>query len=107
VAESFDWRIGLGRELMEARGFYLILTIATLLGVALNFTSIDPIKALFWSAVINGVIAVPIMAVMMLMAARADVMGQFVVTPRLRILGWLATAVMALAVFAMGITSLL
>ncbi|MEO6563695.1 MAG: divalent metal cation transporter [Nitrosospira sp.] len=107
VAESFKWRIGLGRELMEARGFYLILTIATLLGVALNFTSIDPIKALFWSAVINGVIAVPIMAVMMLMAARADVMGQFVVTPRLRILGWLATAVMALAVLAMGITSLL
>ena len=107
VAESFDWRIGLGRELMEARGFYLILTIATLLVVALNFTSIDPIKALFWSAVINGVIAVPIMAVMMLMAARADVMGQFVVTPRLRILGWLATAVMALAVLAMGITSLL
>ncbi|MEO7560058.1 MAG: divalent metal cation transporter [Nitrosospira sp.] len=107
VAESFKWRIGLGRELLEARGFYLILTIATLLGVTLNFTSIDPIKALFWSAVINGVIAVPIMAVMMLMAARADVMGQFVVTPRLRMLGWLATAVMALAVLAMGITSLL
>ncbi len=107
VAESFKWRIGLGLELMEARGFYLILTIATLLGVALNFTSIDPIKALFWSAVINGVIAVPIMAVMMLMAARTDVMAQFVVTLRLRILGWLATAVMALAVLAMGITSLL
>ena len=107
AAESFKWRIGLGRQLMEARGFYLILTVATLLGVALNFTSIDPIKALFWSAVINGVIAVPIMAVMMLMAARTDVMAQFVVTLRLRILGWLATAVMALAVLAMGITSLL
>lgn len=107
VAESFRWRIGLGRQLMEARGFYLILTVATFLGVALNFTSIDPIKALFWSAVINGVIAVPIMAVMMLMAARTDVMAQFVVTRRLRILGWLATAVMALAVLAVGITSLL
>lgn len=101
VAEALKWRIGLGRKLLQARGFYMILAIATLLGVALNFTSIDPIKALFWSAVINGVIAVPIMVVMMLMAARPDVMGQFVVTRRLRILGWLATAVMAFAVLAM------
>ncbi|HVW64554.1 MAG TPA: divalent metal cation transporter [Nitrosospira sp.] len=107
VAESFKWRIGLGRKLTHARGFYAILSIATMLGVALNFTSIDPIKALFWSAVINGVIAVPIMAVMMLLAARPDVMGQFVVTSRLRILGWLATTVMALAVFVMGAASLL
>jgi NRAMP (natural resistance-associated macrophage protein)-like metal ion transporter len=104
VAESFNWRIGLGLQLLEARGFYMILTIATLLGVALTFTSIDPIAALFWSAVINGVIAVPIMAVMMLMAARPDVMGSFVVTARLRILGWLATIVMALAVIVMGAT---
>jgi len=107
VAESFKWRIGLGRELMQARGFYAILAIATILGVALNFTSIDPIKALFWSAVINGVIAVPIMAVMMLMSARSDVMGSFTVTRRLQVLGWLATLVMTLAVVAMGITSLL
>jgi NRAMP (natural resistance-associated macrophage protein)-like metal ion transporter len=107
VAESVKWRVGLGHKLMRARGFYAILSIATLLGVALNFTSIDPIKALFWSAVINGVIAVPIMAVMMLLAARVDVMGQFVITPRLRRLGWLATAVMALAVLSMGVTSLL
>src|SRR6185437_11246859 len=107
VAESFKWPIGLGRKLLEARGFYMILTIATLLGVMLNFTSIDPIKALFWSAVINGVIGVPIMAIMMAMAAKPEVMGQFVVTPRLRILGWLATAVMALAVLAMSVTALL
>jgi len=92
---------------MQARGFYAILAIATILGVALNFTSIDPIKALFWSAVINGVIAVPIMAVMMLMSARSDVMGPFTVTRRLQVLGWLATLVMTLAVIAMGITSLL
>ncbi len=107
IAESFDWRIGLGRKLMEARGFYMILIIATLLGVALNFTPIDPIKALFWSAVINGVIAVPIMVVIMLMVARPDVMGQFVITPGLRITGWLATAVMALAVLTMAITWLM
>jgi NRAMP (natural resistance-associated macrophage protein)-like metal ion transporter len=101
VAEAFGWRIGLGRNLPQARGFYAVLTIATLLGVALNFTPVDPIKALFWSAVINGVIAVPIMVVMMLMADKAEVMGQFVVTRRLKILGWLATAVMAVAVVAM------
>jgi NRAMP (natural resistance-associated macrophage protein)-like metal ion transporter len=107
IAESFNWRIGLGRKLLEARGFYMILIIATLLGVALNFTPIDPIKALFWSAVINGVIAVPIMVVIMLMVARSDVMGQFMISRRLRITGWLATAVMAFAVLAMAVTSLI
>jgi NRAMP (natural resistance-associated macrophage protein)-like metal ion transporter len=107
VGESFKWRVGLGKELMQARGFYAILAIATLLGVALNFTSMDPIKALFWSSVINGVIAVPFMAIMMLLAAREDVMGRFVVPRRLQVLGWLATVVMAVAVLAMGITSLL
>lgn len=104
VAEAFKWDIGLGRRLSEARGFYAILTIATALGVALNFTSIHPIKALFWSAVINGVIAVPIMSVMMLMAVRKDIMGPFVITRRLKILGWLATAAMAAVVLAMLVT---
>jgi NRAMP (natural resistance-associated macrophage protein)-like metal ion transporter len=101
AAEAFRWRIGLGLPLRKARGFYALLTIATLLGVALNFTSIDPIRALFWSAVINGIIAVPIMAVMMLLAIKPEVMGPFVITRRLRILGWLATTVMALVVLAM------
>jgi Mn2+/Fe2+ NRAMP family transporter len=105
VAESFRWRIGLGRKLLEARGFYMILIVATFLGVMLNFTSIDPIKALFWSAVINGVIAVPIMAIMMAMAAKPEIMGKFIVTSRLQILGWLATAVMALAVIMMAVAS--
>jgi Mn2+/Fe2+ NRAMP family transporter len=105
VAESFRWRIGLGRKLLEATGFYMILIAATLLGVMLNFTSIDPIKALFWSAVINGVIAVPIMAIMMSMAAKPEIMGKFIVTSRLQILGWLATAVMALAVIMMAVAS--
>jgi len=74
---------------------------ATAIGVALNFTEIDPVKALIWSAVINGVISVPIMAVMMLMAARPEIMGRFTVRRRLKNLGWLATGVMALAVVAM------
>ena len=72
--------------------------------MALGFTPVDPIKALYWSAVINGVISVPIMAVMMLMAARTDVMGRFVVTRRLKWLGWLATLAMAVAVVAMFMT---
>jgi NRAMP (natural resistance-associated macrophage protein)-like metal ion transporter len=101
VAEAFDWRIGLGRRPAQARGFYAILTIATLLGVALNFTPVDPIKALFWSAVINGVIAVPVMVIVMLLSARTEVMGRFVVTGRLRLLGWAATGVMGAAVIVM------
>jgi Mn2+/Fe2+ NRAMP family transporter len=86
---------------MRARGFYTLLSVATLLGVALNFTAIDPIKALFWSAVINGIVAVPIMAVMMVLAVKPEVMGAFVIGSRLRILGWLATTVMALMAVAM------
>ena len=104
IAESFKWRIGLGLELLEARGFYTIVTIATTLGVALNFTSIDPIKALFWSAVINGVISVPIMIVMMLIAVRVDIMGAFVISPRHTVLGWLATMSMAIVVISMVAT---
>ncbi|MGC2457448.1 MAG: divalent metal cation transporter [Gallionellaceae bacterium] len=104
VAEAFKWPIGLGLKLLQARGFYTIVIIATILGVALNFTPIDPIKALFWCAVINGVVAVPIMVVMMLMAVRADIMGPFVITRRLKVLGWLATAIMALVVVTMLVT---
>ncbi len=101
VAEAFDWRIGLGRRVRQARGFYGILTVASLLGVALNFTPVDPIKALFWSAVINGVIAVPIMVIVMLLSASREVMGDFVVRGALRWLGWAATAVMGIAVLVM------
>ncbi len=98
VAETFEWRKGLALKPLEARGFYAIIVAATLIGVSIDFTPIDPIKALFWSAVINGVIAVPIMAVMMLLAAKPAVMGPFVIRRRLKRLGWLATALMAVAV---------
>jgi len=104
VAESFRWPIGLGLTLLEARGFYAILTGATLVGVALGFTAVDPIKALFWSAVVNGVIAVPIMVVMMMLSAKQAVMGSFTARPRLRILGWLSTGIMGAAVVAMFAT---
>jgi len=104
VAEAFDWQTGLDRKLFEAKEFYAIVTLATAGGALLGFTPIDPIKALIWSAVVNGFIAVPIMAVMMVLAQRPDVMGQFVVTPRLRLLGWAATLVMLVAVVAMVAT---
>ena len=105
VAETLEWRTGLGLELRAAKGFYGILAAAMLVGVALDFNDVDPIKELYWAAVINGVIAVPIMVVMMLLAQRRDVMGPFVVTRRLRLLGWLATGVMVFAVAAMFVTS--
>ena len=105
VTESFDWQSGLDRKLHEALEFYAIIAIATVGGVALTFGGLDPMKALVWSAEINGVIAVPIMAVMMLLASRADIMGQFVIRPRLRGLGWMATAVMAVTVAAMIATA--
>jgi Mn2+/Fe2+ NRAMP family transporter len=93
------------RKLPEAFGFYGIIAIATVGGVALNFTHLDPVRALLWSAEINGIIAVPIMVVMMILASRADVMGHFVIRPRLRRLGWIATGVMAVTVAAMLGTS--
>ena len=104
VADSFGWRQGLDRKLFEAKEFYAIIAFATLGGVLLDFTPIDPIKALFWSAVINGVIAVPIMIVMMLMATRSEVMGSFVIRPRLKFLGWLAVVAMGGVVVAMVAT---
>src|SRR2546421_1805909 len=101
VAESFRWPIGLGLSLAEARGFYSILTAATVLGVLIDLSGIDALKALLWAAIVNGVVSVPIMAVMMLLAAKPAVMGPFVVKRRLKLLGWFATAVMAAAVAAM------
>ena len=101
VAESLRWPIGLGLTLAEARGFYIVLSVATLLGVAIDFSGADSIRMLVWAAMVNGVIAVPIMAVMMLLAAKPAVMGPFVVSRRLKALGWLATAVMGAAVVAM------
>jgi NRAMP (natural resistance-associated macrophage protein)-like metal ion transporter len=106
VAEAFEWKSGLDLKLLEAREFYAIIAFATFGGVLLDFTPIDPIKALFWSAVINGVIAVPIMIVMMLLADDPRVMGAFTVTRRLKALGWLATWTMAAAVVAMFVTGM-
>ena len=97
VGEALRWPTGLERKAREAKGFYAVIAVATLLGVALNFTHLDPIKALFWTAVINGVVAAPLMVVMMLMTTNQKVMGQFTLSRRLRITGWIATALMIAA----------
>jgi NRAMP (natural resistance-associated macrophage protein)-like metal ion transporter len=104
IAGAMKWKNSLEDIPSMAPGFYAIIALSTLIGVGLCFTPIDPIKALFWSAVINGVISVPIMGVMMLMATRADIMGELVIGRRLKILGWLCTAVMAIVVVAMFVT---
>jgi len=101
VSETFRWPIGLGLTLTQARGFYAILTVATVLGVAIDLYGVDSMKMLVWAAIVNGVISVPIMAVMMLLAVNPAVMGPFVISRRLNVLGWLAVSVMAAAVVAM------
>ncbi len=97
VGEAMHWKVGLDRRAREARGFYGVIAVASLIGAALTLTHFDPIKALFWTSVINGVVAGPLMVLMLLMATNRKVMGEFCISPRLRISGWLATAVMIAA----------
>ena len=104
VGEALQWRVGLAQRPGRAPAFYGTIALATLVGAILNFTPLDPIKALFWSAVINGVAAVPIMVMIMLLASRKKVMGQFALRPSLKALGWLATAAMAVAAIGMFAT---
>jgi NRAMP (natural resistance-associated macrophage protein)-like metal ion transporter len=107
IGEARRWPVGLGRKPERAKAFYATLTIATMVGVALNFSPINPIKALYWSAVINGVVAVPVMITMMHMTANPKVMGKFPVHDGLGLIGWMATVVMATAAIAMGVTAIL
>jgi NRAMP (natural resistance-associated macrophage protein)-like metal ion transporter len=100
VSELFGWTEGLDRRPREAKAFYATIALATLGGVALNFTSLDPVKALYWSAVVNGVLAAPLMAVMMIIAMNRRVMGRLTLPLPMLAAGWLATAVMALATAA-------
>jgi NRAMP (natural resistance-associated macrophage protein)-like metal ion transporter len=101
LGEARNWPIGLARKPKKAQAFYLAIATATFIGILINFSPIDPIKALYWSAVINGVVAVPVMAIMMLMAVNAKVMGQFTIPLAMRVVGWGATLIMALAVIGM------
>ncbi len=97
VSEVFGWTEGLDRPPREAKAFYATIAVATLGGVALNFTSLDPVKALYWSAVVNGVLAGPLMAVMMVIAMNPRIMGHLTLPRPMFVVGWLATSVMALA----------
>ena len=101
LAEARKWPEGLARKPHKAKAFYATIAAATLIGVLINFSPVSPIKALYWSAVINGVAAVPIMTMMMHMTANKRVMGDFPVSDGLRIVGWCSTAVMAAAVAGM------
>jgi NRAMP (natural resistance-associated macrophage protein)-like metal ion transporter len=97
ASEMFKWRSGLGHKPREARAFYATIAVATMGGVALNFVGVDPIKALYWSAVVNGILAAPLMVVMLVIAMNKRIMGRLTLPPSMMILGWIATIVMAAA----------
>jgi NRAMP (natural resistance-associated macrophage protein)-like metal ion transporter len=97
VSEVFGWTEGLDRRPKEAKAFYATIALATLGGVALNFTALDPVKALYWSAVVNGLLAAPLMAVMMVIAMNPRIMGRLTLPRAMLVVGWLAAAVMLLA----------
>ncbi len=105
LCEARKWPTGLARKPLHAKAFYATIVIATLAGIAFTFSPLDPIKALFWSAVINGVVSVPVMAMMMLITSNKKIMGKFVLTGALKYIGWLATAVMGLAAVGMVVTA--
>jgi NRAMP (natural resistance-associated macrophage protein)-like metal ion transporter len=106
VAEAAGWKTGLDNMPWEARGFYCVIGAAVLLGLGIDWSPIDPIKALYWSAVLNGVIAVPMMAALMVVAGSRAKMGKFRAGWVLGGLGWLSTAVMAAAAITMIYVSL-
>jgi len=104
LGEAFGWPTGLARLPLDAKAFYGAIAAATLIGVLINFVDIDPIKALFWAAVINGVVAVPLMIVIMLMAMRREVMAIFSLPRPLWAMGWMCTGAMTAAVGALLLT---
>jgi NRAMP (natural resistance-associated macrophage protein)-like metal ion transporter len=105
VSELQGWKAGLSHGFKEARGFYIIIVAATGIGTILGYLEVDPIKALVWSAIVNGVISVPIMAALMWIGQSERLMGNYTISLRHRFFGWAATLVMAIAVVAMLVTS--
>ncbi|HEV2365842.1 MAG TPA: divalent metal cation transporter [Caulobacteraceae bacterium] len=104
IGEMMGWRSSLAAKPTRARGFYLTIAGLFAAGLVLNLVRLDPVKALFWSAVVNGVVAVPVMVMIMHLASRGSAMGAFRLRPRLKIMGWLATAAMAAAAAGMFAT---
>jgi Mn2+/Fe2+ NRAMP family transporter len=105
VSEVFGWKAGLSHGFHEARGFYLIIVAAVAIGTGMSVYELDPIKALVWSAIVNGVISVPIMVVMMWIGQSTRIMGPLTMSRRHRAFGWAATGVMAASVLVMAATS--
>ena len=103
LSEAMDWKWGLERKATDARGFYGVIAVSVLAGLGIQYLPITPMKALFWSAVINGVVAVPLMVVIILLVSNKSVMGAFTASRSLIILGWIATAVMGAAAVRMFI----
>ena len=106
VAEALNRPAGLGRKPGDALTFYGTIAASTMIGVGIHFSPVDPIKALFWSAVINGVLSVPILAVTMIVAVQPHIMGSHVLPAYLRWGGWASVTVIAIVVIAMLVTSL-
>jgi NRAMP (natural resistance-associated macrophage protein)-like metal ion transporter len=104
LAEALEWPGGLARKPKAAKAFYGTIALATGFGMIFNLLPIDPIKALFWTAVLNGVVAVPIMVMTMLMAGQQKVMGHFVLPRVLSVMGWIATVVMCAVAVALFVT---
>jgi Mn2+/Fe2+ NRAMP family transporter len=104
VSELFGWKAGLSQGFRQARGFYLIIIAATGIGTVMGIFQVDPMRALVWSAIVNGVISVPIMVVLMLIGTSKKLMGKNTISARHRWLGWGATGVMAAAVAFMLVT---
>lgn len=104
VGEAQGWPVGLAKRPSQARFFYSAILAATLLGAAANFFRLNPVKALVWSAVLNGVVAVPVMVLVLLMSTRSRVMGRFTISRTWALLGWSATAVMGIATVAFLLT---
>jgi Mn2+/Fe2+ NRAMP family transporter len=101
VSEAFGWHATLEAKAPDAIGFYTIIAAATAIGFGLGFTGIDAIHMLVWSAVLNGIVAVPIMAMMMVVVTNFELMGRFKASPWLVALGWIGTGLMAVAVIAL------
>jgi NRAMP (natural resistance-associated macrophage protein)-like metal ion transporter len=104
LGEALGWTTGLGRQPLDAKAFYGTIAVGTLIGICINFVDIDPIKALFWSAVLNGIVSVPLMVVIMIMAMEPKVMGKFTLPRPLWAVGWLCTLAMGVAVVIMFAT---
>jgi NRAMP (natural resistance-associated macrophage protein)-like metal ion transporter len=104
IGEGRRWSVGLSRKPEKAVAFYAALAVSVLLGIGLNFTPLNPIKALYWSAVINGVLAPPVMVLLMLLVRKEQVMGKLIVGGWLYWLGWMATGAMAISIIGMGLS---